>query len=61
MKENDKMIYAIAISSAVASGILNYREHSKLPEPTPVVVTVEQPKPSKPCIKETTPQSTECK
>lgn len=43
MKENDKMIYAIAVSSAVASGILNYKEQTKLPEPTTVVVTVQQP------------------
>ena len=43
MKHNDKMIYAIAISSAVASGILNYKEQSKTPEPTPVVKKVAQP------------------
>lgn len=45
MKDNDKMIYAIAISSAVASGILNYKEQTKPAEPAPVVVKVEQPKP----------------
>jgi hypothetical protein len=46
MKDNDKMIYAIAISSAVASGILNYKQQTMPPEPTPVVQTVEQPKPT---------------
>lgn len=58
------MIYAIAISSAVASGILNYREQTKPPEPPPVVQTEqqpEQPKPKPPCIKETTPRVIECK
>jgi len=47
MKENDKMIYAIAISSAVASGILNYKEQTKVPDTPPVVQTApqqEQPK-----------------
>lgn len=47
MKENDKMIYAIAISSAVASGILNYKAETKPPEPTPVVIKAEEPKPAK--------------
>tara|TARA_R110000868_G_scaffold144729_1_gene364054 strand:+ start:194 stop:379 length:186 start_codon:yes stop_codon:yes gene_type:complete len=61
MKESDKMIYAIAISSAIASGIMNYKEQTKPPEPTPVVQTVEQPKQPEPCIKETTPQVSECK
>jgi hypothetical protein len=45
MKDNDKMIYAIAISSAVASGILNYKEQTKPPEPPPVVKPAEQPPP----------------
>jgi len=44
MKENDKMIYAIAISSAVAGGILDYQKQTKPPETPPVVQTVEQPK-----------------
>ena len=47
MKDNDKMIYAIAISSAVASGIMNYKEQTKVPEPVPVVQQApqqEQPK-----------------
>lgn len=67
MKESDKMIYAIAISSAIASGIMNYREQTRPPEPTPVIQTVEQPKQPKqpkqptPCIKETTPPLSECK
>ena len=41
------MIYAIAISSAVASGIMNYKEQTKVPEPPPVVQPApqqEQPK-----------------
>jgi len=48
MKENDKMIIAMAISGAVAGGILDYQNQTKAPpEPTPVVETVkveEQPK-----------------
>jgi len=49
MKENDKMIYAIAISSAVASGIMNYQAETKPPEPTPIVTKAEQPsEPPKP-------------
>jgi hypothetical protein len=58
------MIYAIAISSAIASGIMNYRQQTKPSEPTPVVQTEqqpEQPKPKPPCIKETTPTLSECK
>ena len=45
MKDNDKMIYAIAISSAVASGIMNYKEQTKTPEPPPKVFKAEEPKP----------------
>jgi hypothetical protein len=48
MKDNDKMIYAIAISSAVASGIMNYQTETKTPEPTPAVIKVEQPPPPPP-------------
>jgi hypothetical protein len=60
MKENDKMVWAMAISGAVTGGILNYQNQTKEapPEPVPVVQTQEQPQPpeapkaSKPQAKE---------
>jgi hypothetical protein len=61
MKDSDKMIYAIAISSAIASGIMNYKEQTKPPEPPPVVQTEQPKQPKPPCIKETTPTLNECK
>ncbi len=49
MKENDKMVIAMAISGAVAGGILDYQNQTKAPPPPPPMVqevkTVEQPKP----------------
>jgi len=44
MKENDKMVIAMAISGAVTGGILNYQAQTKEtpPEPPPIVKQVEQ-------------------
>jgi len=47
MKDNNKMIIAMAISGAVAGGIMDYQNQTKPPEPPPVVQevkTVDQPK-----------------
>lgn len=42
MKDNNKMIIAMAISGAVAGGIMDYQNQTKPPEPAPIVKQVEQ-------------------
>lgn len=66
MKDDNKMVWAMAISGAVTGGILNYQAQTKEapPEPVPVVQTVEQPQPPeapKLCTKEQTQSDKECK
>jgi hypothetical protein len=42
MKDDNKMIIAMAISGAVTGGILDYQSRTKPPEPAPIVETVKQ-------------------
>ncbi len=44
MKENDKMVIAMAISGAVAGGILDYQNQTKAPPPPPPVVKPAEPR-----------------